>query len=60
MTTYRIIALRERFRRELAKAASLDENGYICTKDEAMSAFDRAFPSLDESNPVTPAHRGVK
>jgi len=34
--------LRARFIRELTNAPSLDENGYICTKHEAIEAFDRA------------------
>jgi hypothetical protein len=33
--------MRERFRRELVDAPGLDENGYICTKHEALMAFDR-------------------
>lgn len=37
---------RDAFIRELRAAPSLDENGYICVKDEAISAFDRsALPS---------------
>ncbi len=35
--------LRRKFIEELRRAPSLDENGYICTKDDAINAFDRAL-----------------
>lgn len=44
---------REAFIRELRSAPSLDDNGYICTKDVAIRAFDRSCGGVAQPSAET-------
>ena len=44
---------REVFIRELRSAPSLDDNGYICTKDVAIRAFDKSCGGVAQTLPKT-------
>ena len=39
-------SLRELYLKNLQAVPSLDENGYICTKDLALKAFDEALATM--------------